>query len=183
MASVKQRTPGDMPNAEALLRDQFVEHVIDGALRRELKQLVRRQPAATLLEVRSEAIRWELDGLPGGARGRSHSVPSVLGFQYGVQSGHQVVARPHVSELNEMREMLKLQQEQLNQLTQSISLLQSSHQRSCAPPRGPIICRRCHQPGHFARECDGVRATPRPHSPPPAPQFSRQPHAPRPSEN
>lgn len=184
MAAVKQRAPGDMPNAEALLRDQFVEHVIDGALRRELKQLVRRQPTATLLEVRGEAIRWELEGLPGGARARSHSVPSVLGLQYGVKSGHQVVGNPpQVSELSEMREMLKLQQEQLNQLTRSISLLQGSHQHSRPPPRGPVICRRCQQPGHFARECDGVRAAPRPHSPLPARQFDRPPHAPGPSEN
>lgn len=184
MASVKQRAPSDMPNAEVLLRDQFAEHVIDGALRRELKQFVRRQPTATLLEVRGEAIRWEREGLPGGARGRSHSVPSLLGLQYGVKSGHQGVANPpHVSELSEMREMLKLQQEQLNQLTQSISRLQSSHQHSRSSHRGPIVCRRCQQPGHFARECDGVRAAPRTQPSLPAQQFSRQLHATQPSEN
>lgn len=184
MTSVKQRAPSDMPNAEVLLRDQFVEHVIDGSLRRELKQFVRRQPTATLLEVRGEAIRWEREGLPGGVRGRSHSVPSVLGLQYGVKSAPQVVANPsHVSELSEMREMLKLQQEQLNQLTQSISRLQGSHQRSRSSHRGPVICRRCQQPGHFARECDGVRAAPRTRPALPAQQFSRQPHATQHSEN
>lgn len=47
MTSVKQRTPGGLPNAEVLLRDEFVEHVVDGSLRRELKRF-----AATLLEVR-----------------------------------------------------------------------------------------------------------------------------------
>lgn len=52
MTSVKQRTPGGLPNAEVLLRDEFVEHVVDGSLRRELKRFARRQPAATLLEVR-----------------------------------------------------------------------------------------------------------------------------------
>ncbi|TWW77698.1 Retrovirus-related Pol polyprotein from transposon 17.6 [Takifugu flavidus] len=57
----------------------------DGALRRELMQYVRRQPTATLLDVRSEAIRWEREGLPGGSRGRSQSVPSAFGLQYGVQ--------------------------------------------------------------------------------------------------
>ncbi len=81
MASVKQRAPSGIPNAEVLLRDQFVEHVLDGSLRRELKQFVRQQPTATLLEARSEAIRWEREGLPGGARGRSHSVPSVFSAQ------------------------------------------------------------------------------------------------------
>lgn len=50
MERVKQRAPTPMPNAGALLRDQFVEHVRDSSLRRELKQLVRRQPDYTLLE-------------------------------------------------------------------------------------------------------------------------------------
>ncbi|TWW73497.1 Retrovirus-related Pol polyprotein from transposon 412 [Takifugu flavidus] len=85
MAPVRERAPYGMANAEDLLRDQFVEHVQDGALRRELMQYVRRQPTATLLDVRSEAIRWEREGLPGGSRGRSQSVPSAFGLQYGVQ--------------------------------------------------------------------------------------------------
>lgn len=176
MAVVKQRAPSEMPNAEILLRDQFVEHVLDGALRRELKQFVRRQPTANLLEVRGEAIRWEREGLPGGVRGRSHSVPSVFGTQYGVQSGPQRLANePQGSELKELREMLKLQQEQINKLTQTMSHLQGSHQRSRSLPRRPIICLRCQQPGHIARECDGVRVPQRSQSSLPAPpQSSRQ---------
>lgn len=42
----------------------------------------------------------------------------------------------------------------------SIAQLQNS-QRDYRPPRtGPLICRHCNQPGHFARECDGVRVPP-----------------------
>lgn len=183
MESVKQCAPSTMSNCEVLLRDQFVEHVSDGSLRRELKQFVRRQPTANLLEVRSEAIRWEREGLPGGVRGRSNSVPSVLGFQYGVKGGPPEVPNTSTSaELKEMREMLKLQQQQLNQLTQSISFLQTSQQHHRAPPRRPVICRRCQQPGHFARECDGVRAPPRPQPSLPQPS-SRQQYSTQPSEN
>lgn len=29
-----------MPNADALLRDQFIEYVLDSLLRREMKQLI-----------------------------------------------------------------------------------------------------------------------------------------------
>lgn len=185
MASVKQRAPIDVPNAEVLLRDQFTEHVLDGALRRELKQFVRRRPTATLLEVRGEAIRWEREGLPAVVRGRSNSVPAVFGIQYGVQSHSQVVADiPQGSELKELREMMKRQQEQLNQLTQSITNLQSSHQRSRSLHRGPIICLRCQQPGHMARECDGVRVPPRTQfSLPTAPQARRHSPSTQLSEN
>lgn len=59
MERVKQCAPTDMSNADVLSRDQFVEHVLGGALRHELKQMVRRQPGATLLEGRGEAIRWK----------------------------------------------------------------------------------------------------------------------------
>lgn len=54
---VKQQSSTAMPNAGILLRDQFVEFVLDPALRRELKQYVRRQPMCTFLEVQGEAIR------------------------------------------------------------------------------------------------------------------------------
>lgn len=68
MASVKERAPSGMINADVLLHDQFVEYVLAVALCRELKQLVRRQPTATLLDVQGEAISWECEGLPGGRR-------------------------------------------------------------------------------------------------------------------
>lgn len=131
LEKVRQKSPTALPNAEILVRDQFIEYVCDASLRRELKQLVRRQPHITLLEVRSEAIRWEREGAPGG------------------------------SEMGELREMLKLQQEQLNQLTQSFAQLQVPHSRSRSQSfrSGPIICRRCRRPGHFARDCEGERVT------------------------
>lgn len=175
MASVKARAPDGMVNADVLLRDQFVEHVLDGALRRELKQLVRRQPTITLLDVRGEAIRWEREGVPGGGRGRSHSVPSAFGLQYGVQSSRDTTTPLQGSALEEMREMLRLQQEQLNQLTQSISALQSSHLRRPPSRHGPVVCRRCQQPGHYASECDGVRVPTRTQFSLPARQPSNRP--------
>lgn len=69
--------------------------------------------------------------------------------------------RPRPPELKELRDMLKPQQEQLKKLTQSISQLQGSHQRSHSLLRRPIICLCCQQPGHIARKCNGVRVPPR----------------------
>ncbi|KAI7799663.1 hypothetical protein IRJ41_008650 [Triplophysa rosa] len=167
LEQVKQKSPYAIPNCQVLLRDQFVEHVCDSALRRELKQLIRCQPTLTLLEVRSEALRWEREGMPGSSRGRSHSLPSVCGIQYGVQGGSRtdLVRYPRESELGELREMLKVKQDQLNKLTQSFARLQGPRLRSRSPRSSQVICRRCQKPGHFARECDGEHAPPRTHFP------------------
>lgn len=64
MEKVKVQAPRDMPNAEVILSDQFIEYVLDGALRRTPKQYVCLKPAATLLDERGEAMRWELEDLP-----------------------------------------------------------------------------------------------------------------------
>lgn len=161
MARVEQHAPGGMPNADTLLRDQFIEHVLDSSLRRELKQLVRRQPTITLLELRLEAIRWEREGLPGGARGRSQSLPTAYGFQYGVQ-GHPPPApqvAPQVPGLNEVMELLRRQQEQLSQLTQTVASLQGLPPSSSA--FRSVNRRRGRQVSHFAREGDREWVHPR----------------------
>lgn len=168
MSKVVQRSPTGMPHSNVLLRDQFVEHVSDYTLRRELKQFVRSKPASTLLEVRGEAIRWEQEGMPGGGRGRSYSVPSAFGTQCAVQGRPPWSSNgAPQSELAELKEMLRNQQEQIAQLTQNFASIQNSFNH---PPRfqnsfnrppptrkGPVICMRCQKPGHFARECDGER--------------------------
>lgn len=168
MEKVKRHAPAGLLNADVLLRDQFTEHVLDSALRRELKQLVRRQPTITLLEVRGEAIRWEREGMPGGARGRSQSVSSVYGNQYGVYGGSRPASHnlPQPSEFTELKEILKRQQDQINQLTQSMALLQNPYQPRRPPCTGPIICRSCQQPGHIAKDCDGQRVSPHTQPPP-----------------
>ncbi|KAK7921991.1 hypothetical protein WMY93_008893 [Mugilogobius chulae] len=165
MEKVKSRAPNDIPNSEELLRDQFVEHVLDGALRRELKQYVRQNAEATLRDVRGEAIRWEREGLPAGVRGRSNSVPSAFGIQYAVRGGYQQSGQNlQASEVSELKELLRRQQEQLDKLTQSFARLQTPYQRGRSPRPGPIICLRCQKPGHIARECDGERVQLQPSS-------------------
>lgn len=164
LEKVKDRSPHAITNADVVVRDQFVEYVSDNALRRELKQLIRRQPTMTLLEVRGEAIRWEREGMPGGARGRRHSVPSFGGIQYGVQEGASLGSSfgNQSVELRELRELLQHQQQQINQLTQALAQNQSPHFHRQYPRSDRLICRRCQQPGHFARECNGERRPPCP---------------------
>lgn len=188
MDKVKQSAPDAVPNSDVLLRDQFTEHVLDGALRRELKQLVRRQPRATLLEVRAEAIRWEREGMPGAVRARSYSLPSTQGIQYAVQGGSRLPgsSQSHSSELAELKDILKQQQDQLNQLTRSLASLQGPRSFRRPSQHQPVICRRCQRPGHYARECDGERVQRQPL--PPALSVDRPfggnpPQLPTPAEN
>ena len=134
MAQVERQAPDGMPNADVLLRDQFIEHVLDSSLCRELKQLVHRQPTITLLGLCSEAIRLEREGLPGGSRGRNSSVPTSYCLQYGVQGClHQVPqVAPLEPGLGAVMDLLKLQQVQPNQLAQMVASLQAP------PPSGPV---------------------------------------------
>lgn len=91
---------------------------------------------------------------------------------YGVQFLFAIILRPSVwvqgrgqptpraasQELgfSELMELMKRQKEQLNQLTQA------PHSQGRTPRNGPLICRRCQHPGHFAHECDGEWVASRP---------------------
>lgn len=117
MHKVTRNAPDGMTNADVLLWDQFIEYVNDDALCRELKQLVHSHPTVTLIEAGSEAIRWEWEGMPGDVRGRSHSISTVSGLQYGVQGSSQASINSTTQELAELKDMLRKQQEQITQLT------------------------------------------------------------------
>ncbi|KAL7844950.1 hypothetical protein SRHO_G00234900 [Serrasalmus rhombeus] len=87
MDRIQNCAPNMVPDADVLVRDQFVEHVNDSVLCRELKRLVRSTPTLSMLQVCTEAIRWEQEGRPrDNSRGRSYSVPSMCALQLSRQS-------------------------------------------------------------------------------------------------
>lgn len=151
MEKIERCSPHGVRSASTFLRDQFVEHVLDFNLRRELKRVVRQHPDYILLEVRAEAIRWEREGRPDEPRGRSYSVPSLSAMQC---SGGVASDNPGNSEMADLKQMLLKQQEQLNQLTQGLLALQTAPWPPANLQRpARVICRRCQKPGHYAREC------------------------------
>lgn len=155
------------PNADTLVRDQFVENVQDSALCRELKQLVRQRPELSMLQVRAAAIRWEQESRPDDIRrGEGRVVPSMCALQMS-RGAPLVKANLESGVVSELKAMLMKQQEQIDQLTQSVaSLCASPH--SIASSRLAVICRRCQKSGHYARDCDNERVPARrggtPHS-------------------
>ena len=62
MEKMVRNAPHGVPNSAILLRDQFVEYVLDGNLSRALKETVRAHPSYGLLDIRNVAIRWVREG-------------------------------------------------------------------------------------------------------------------------
>ncbi|KAF7643945.1 hypothetical protein LDENG_00230610 [Lucifuga dentata] len=148
-----------MLNADVLLRDQFIENVLDPSLCRELKWLVREKPQSSLLDVRVAAICWEHEGKLNESRSRSYSVPSRCMMQYSrrpaVMTNQQ--NNPASSEVMELKTILLKQQEQINLFTQNLFALQALSRQPKYGPSKSVICRRCHRPGHYTRECENER--------------------------
>lgn len=103
--------------------------MLDPALRRTLKQSVRANAQLTLLEVRDEALRWEREGRGFEGRPRSYSVPSFCAAVSSrappaTSTSGEAHAGPS-SEISEIKEMLKRQQDQLNQLSRQVMQIQN----------------------------------------------------------
>ncbi len=165
MEAIKRNNSRGIPDPDALVRDQFIEHVRDGLLRRELKKSVRLNPDASFLAMRSEAIRWVEDGeRVGTPRPRSYSCDSqALLVSECRADSHAVTVKPN-DELAEMKECLRKQQTQLDTILQHLSSSHSptiqgqgfggpSHRPYRFQPDGKPICLRCGQPNHIARFC------------------------------
>ncbi|KAG7472989.1 Retrovirus-related Pol poly from transposon [Solea senegalensis] len=75
------------------------------------------------------------------------------------------------SQLAALTALVHKQQEQLNQITQTLAAMQKPPASQHSRPN--IICRRCQRLGHYASDCENERSRPRPSSTVSAPQVVR----------
>lgn len=164
MDVVIQKTPVGIPNPDVLLRDQFIENVLDDMLRRELKQQVTQDSTISFVDLRGIALRWaEVSRRGGRGKPRVYSCDAysqaVDGFE---ASTNAATARPS-DEIAEIKECLRKQQAQLDTIMKHVAA-QVSHPTQMddapGPPKhfrfqadGKPICHRCNRVGHIARFC------------------------------
>ncbi|KAK0135597.1 hypothetical protein N1851_028547 [Merluccius polli] len=183
MEMVKRKAPLCFPNPDNVLRDQFIEHVKDIMLKRELRRHMRLHPNSSFLDIRREALRWVEEGehIPK-LRSRAYSCNAQRTTE--CEADLNVISAKPTTEISELKECLVRQQAQLDAImhrlyssslrTHSGSTTHaqpSQHQRaepsfrrwSGSARGGPFqprfqqdgtpICLRCNQPGHMVRAC------------------------------
>jgi len=116
--------------------------------------LVREKPTSTLLEARSEALRWVEEG-------NKEAAASYVQPWCNVTQGRVVELEPKVRfhesiELKEIKDMLRQQQTLITELTQRLdSLMSQKNEPSVNATRqnNSRRCLRCNRVGHIARYC------------------------------
>ena len=130
LQQLQQKAPRLVPLPDMVLRDTFVENIFNTKLHQELTQVLRTHPDQSFREVRDLALRWERrQAALGVARPRAppSNPPPPQGTSQ--QATIETQSTQQVSqELQECREALKRQQQQLDLILQRLST-------SAPPPR------------------------------------------------
>ena len=151
------RKNGDaIPSKDQALRDQFSENVRDPVLPKELKKLIRQDPAISFLQLREEAFQWAEDELKPTPRKTT--------------SLQEATVRETAEQMTQILKALKEQQESLQNLTAALTKQQGTINRTPqvglrqrgkngAPGGSSRTCFVCARPGHFATECPNKNAS------------------------
>ena len=160
MDLVGRKIPGGLADSDRLLRDQYVVHLRDAALRRALDQRVAVTPSLTFGEARAFAVQWEGSRPPVGTEGRVAAPPQdVEAASCRVETPPAAASGPPPSPAA-LRELTELVQH-LGRLVERL-VEGGAGGRSPAPKAGPRhsrvpdgerACFRCGAPGHIARWC------------------------------
>ena len=121
MEAIKCSNPNGIHNPDGMVRDQFVENVRDGLLRRELKRSIRLDPESSFFAIRSEAVRWVEEGEhPSTPRGRAYSCDSRMQVLGECSSERHTTSVRPVDDLAELKECFRNQQAQLNAILERL---------------------------------------------------------------
>ncbi|KAL1253019.1 hypothetical protein QQF64_017712, partial [Cirrhinus molitorella] len=120
MEAMKRKNLPGICNPDHTLRDQFIEHMRDNTLRRELKRQVRLNTEMSFLEVRSEAIWWAEEGETPCVRPRAHSCAADVQIMGMYRSNP--LSPESTNELGELKDCLHKQQAQLDAILKHLSI-------------------------------------------------------------
>lgn len=132
--------PKGVPNAEESLKEQFVAGVKDSILRKELKKTLSERPDISFLDLRKIAIQWLADTSPS-PEPREASIFFAK-------------ADKQTQELEQMKSIVKQQQEMIESLTKKVEELtvKKKEERYDHTQRS-MTCFNCGELGHFKRDC------------------------------
>lgn len=172
LSSVTKQSTNVIPNEGTVLRDQFIEGLRDAALRRELRKMVRDKPDSTLLDVRTEALLWEMED------SRSHRPRVAKSNQVKSEVSETQCSAIKANNdqstvLNDVQRAIANQEKQLTELGKTLAQLACTvselSRRTTQPvfqepqprsrpqlkftPDGQPICFKCRGIGHIARNC------------------------------
>ena len=182
LGQLQKKDPRVVPLPDMVLRDTFIENIYNTRLHQELTQVLRAHPDKSFRDIREVALHWERrQAALSVARSGPAPGPVTAKANVSLATSEAQNAQVTSKELQECREALRQQQQQLDLILQRLStspvMARSNHpspstrlatRRPPLPfqPDGTPICLRCHEVGHIARHCPQLAARPPPDRPP-----------------
>ena len=148
MRKITKKDSSWIPSKDKTLKtlcDQFSQNVMDNMLRKHLKQIVRRHPGITFLDLREEAILWSEEEEYSDKHKTSKTKSETTSTENDVPN----------REFNQLLDIVKKQSEQIEALTKVVNLKQHaySNQDGYRQKSHTLICYGCKKPGHKINDC------------------------------
>lgn len=150
---IKLKCPKAVHDRNKWLCDQFAENVRDPSLKKELRRILRDNWDTNFIALREEAVRWYDEDLQ--PDGRIRGGLSEVSVEIPQGTGDAEMKRASADTNSCMSELIKTmqqQQDQINELVQSVKALSAPVHRHSQEGTG-ILCYNCRKRGHISRNC------------------------------